>query len=587
MSAGYSEGGLDNFDEDAAANNLADVGKDYSGLVEQQQAGVPAVDAISGGGGIEVAPPDVQQEAPGASAPKAPEIAPPASAETAALSIPPPPAPPALTGDPRQDVQNNTQYQRDLSDYHAKLTQHASALNVHAAGITKMKTEREMAAQKTAIDARKAEAAKYEQVRQQRQAAIDEAIKERMEARKGLEGGNADQKLHGGKLVAAIAGAIGASLQAYGAAQLGHPQQFENQALKRIGELQKQQYEQKKQRLANASDALLEARYGHKEAQDNHRAALNDLDANMASELKLAALEADNQLARMGYDKAQRDANEVVIKLREAAAKHEGEIHSREEGHAAQRDQAAATLQLARANLGERRSEHRDNLDERQREFDLRKKEAAEKAADKEAAAKEKAAAKLDERAIRDPETDEVIRYAPTARGVKDVVDKQVAARAYSQGLRELADDIEKNGRVGSSLPIIGTEAGKRREELHANVVARGRKALDLGVSNANMQLEHGAVGGSGVGLSRIGSPDVLRKIADDNDKFAGERLRSGTAPAKPKASAAPKTEAKPESGGKPPKNVIDQAWQAVDDKHASPALRQKAVDVLTQAGLL
>lgn len=584
MSAGYSEGGLDSFDEDAAANNLANVGQQYQGLIEQQQAGVPAVGAISGGSTIDT-PPDVQQEAPGASAPKAPDIAPPASSETAALSIPPPPPPPALTGDPRQDVQNNTQYQRDLSDYHAKLTQHATALNVHAAGITKMKTEREMAAETSAINARKAEAAKYEQVRQQRQTAIDEAVKERVEARKSLEGGNDEQRLHGGKLAAAIAGGLGASLQMLGAAQMGHPQQFENQALKRIDQLSRERYEQKKQRLANASDSLLEARYGHKEAGDNHRAALNDLDANTAAEFKLAALEADNQLARMGYDKAQRDANEVVIKLREGQAKAEGSIHQREESTAAQKEQAKATLELARANLGERKNEHRDTLEEKQREFDLRKKDAAEKAADKEAAAKEKAAAKLDERAIRDPETDEVIRYAPTPRGVTAITDKQVAARAYSQGLRELADDIEKNGRVGSSLPIIGTEAGKRREELHANVVARGRKALDLGVSNANMQLEHGAVGGSGVGLARIGSPEVLRKIADDNDKFAGERLRSGTAPAKPKAAAAaPAAEPK---AAKVPKDVIDQAWNAVNSPGAGKERRQKAVEILSAAGLL
>ena len=164
---------------------------------------------------------------------------------------------------------------------------------------------------------------------------------------------------------------------------------------------------------------------------------------------------------------------------------------------------------------------------------------------------------------------------------MEKVVEKQTAARAYSQGLRELADDIEQNGRVGSSLPIIGTEAGKRREELHANVVARGRQALQLGVSNANMQLEHAAVGGSGAGLSRIASPEVLRKIADDNDKFAAQRLRSGTAPVKKGKAATPAP-----SGG-PSKAQVDAAYRILDRKDVSPEDRQSAVGILSAAGVL
>jgi hypothetical protein len=590
VSAGYAdEGGLANFDEDAAIQNLASVG---AGLPR------PEVDAVSGGAPTapdvaapapapELMAPDLGQEAPGIPAPPAPAAPPPtapaANPQTAAFDIALPEIPqrPQLTGNHEQDVQLMSDWQEKLADYHQKLTSASTQVQQRQQGVLSDQAKKQLQVETANLAARKAEEAKAEAQSRRWQSAIDHAVQEKMRARKDLESG--PDKLHGGQIVAAIFGAIGASLQNMAAIQAGHAGNYENQALNVINAKMKQKYEQRKERLAAAGDELLEARYGAKDANEAHRLALNDLDADQSAQYRLIAREAEARLRQLGIPEAQIKTNEVVVNALQKAAAAEGQIHERQASRENQRQASAATLALAKANLGERRSEYRGTLDERQREFDLRRKEAEDKAKEKADAAKEKADAALEARAIRDPETDEIIRYAPTPRGVEKVVDKQTAARAYSQGLRELADDIEKNGRVGSDLPIIGTEAGKRRKELHANVVARGRKALDLGVSNANMQLEHSAIGGSGAGLDRIASPEVLRKIADDNDKFAAQRLRGGTAPAK----KAPAREAPAPATGKPSTDQVNAAYRILDRKDVSPKDRQTAVDILTAAGVL
>jgi hypothetical protein len=573
----------------------------------QQQEAPPSI----GGNAIAPTPPIVAQP-DNAAAPQAPAAAAPPAAALPALG--PPPPPPALTGDPTKDVQQNLLYHRQLTDYQALASQHAQALEQHKAQVESKKADRELAIEQGAAAIHNDTIARQNEENARIRKGVDDAVTERAAAYKDLSEGNGflDAPL-GDKILGAIIFAMGdrqATLRNVAAAQLGQASNFQNEGLKTIQGIMERRYQQKLQRLKAASDNVLEARYGFKDAQENHRAALNDLDTDLAANYRLAGKEAEQQLRARGADAATAAGNAVVAGLYEKAADAESKIHEREEELGVKRETAAATALLAKAHLGlaertaaateaqrgETNSEARSRIALTRDQMRLAHQDRQDAIDARRGAADEKKAEAKDAKTLRDPDTGEPIAEMPTARAVQTASDKLVASRAYSQGLRELAEDIEKNGHVGSSLPIIGTEAGRKREELHANVVARGRKALDLGVSNANMQLEHQAIGGSGAGLSRMGSPEVLRKIADDNDAFANQRLRSagktvpGAVPPAAKTGGAP-------AGGREvttsppaqtvPQPVIDQAWAAVNDPKAPAAVKAKAMRALTAAGQL
>lgn len=567
----------------------------------------PAPVAQDGG----ATPPGGPQEAPPENAvpPQAPVAAAPPPAALQPLG--PPPPPPALTGDPTKDVQQNLLYHRQLTDYQALAAQHAQALDQHKAAVESKRADRELEIEQNAATIRNDTVAKQNEETAHRQKAVDDAVTERTTAYKDLSEGNGflDQSL-GDEVLGAIIFAMGdrqSTLRNVAAAQLGQASNFQNEGLKTIQGIMERRYQQKAARLKAASDGVLEARYGYKDAAENHRAALNDLDADVAANYRLAAKEAEQQLRSRGADAATVTGNAVVAGLYQAGADAEGKIHEREEELGVKRQAATAQQAAAAAHFdqGERQieatQEHNKGTlalgwaGERDRHEDRRAALAAKKAADaeKDEAKKAKAAEDLDKRTLRDPDTGDEIVVLSRPGAVDKAAEKLTASRAYSKGLRELADDAEKNHRVAPALPLIGnvTEASKRRDELYGNVIARGRKALDLGVSNANIQIEHGNVGGSGKGLSSMPSPTVLRRMADENDTFANERLRSsgkavnGALPPEAKTGGAP-------ANGRPPAtsvpaDVISQSWRALEDPHATPKQKQKATSALAAAGQL
>lgn len=547
-------GGLDDFDVNAASQNLANIGQpDYLPGVTGPVYGPPASLAAP------VAAPVV--DVPAGAVPAAPVVPAQAATTQGVVSgqmsqnsptpgpddvvpmtpdepaqrqfepLPPPPARPALTGDPQKDMEAGVQYQRELEDWHAKATEHQGILNNAIKGVQSKQADREAAAEREAATQREEETKRYNAERLQRQGAIDAATTEHGAAAKDLEGFRWNKPHTGAQIVALIAGGIGQAFMNMSRVQAHQAPDAQNEALNLINKKMEQDYQQKQDRLKAASDSLLQARYGFKDAAENHRAALNDLDAETSAKYKLAAKEAESQLRQFGVAQADIDKNVMVAGLYEKANAAEMQIHDREEAHQIARehnkateDLAAANLNVARGNLAVHRLSEADTHADRQAAIDARKEAAKDKDAQKKATADEKKEA----RAFRDPDTGELQGYAGTPKIAQSLSDKLVAAKAYSSNLRALADDIEKNGRVGSDLPIIGTEAGKNRNNLFSETIARGRRALELGVSNANMQLEHGAMGGPGAGLSRMASPKVLRRMADENDRIAMQRLRSG-----------------------------------------------------------
>jgi len=511
------------------------------------------------------APGGPQTEAPKPDAgPTAPTGAAPPETALAPLGAPPPQPP--LTGDPTKDVQNNLEWHRKLTDYQALAQQHGQALEAKKADVEQKKADRELAMEQNAATIRNDESKRYGEEQQRRQAAVDKTVSERAEAYGDLSKGNGflDQSM-GDKVLGAIIFMFGARQQAFqnvAAAQLGQVGNAQNEGLKVIDGIMQRRYQQKKDKLAAASDAALEARYGYKDAAENHRAALNDLDADAAANLRLAAKEAASQGAQLGTEQARQTGLMAHADLLKQASEYESKIHEREEELGVKRQTAEATQAAAKAHYDQQErlieatqahnqgtlalgwAGEKDRHEDRQAALAAKRETDAEKAEGKEA----KAAEDVDKRTLRDPDTGEPIVELSRPGAVDKAAEKLTASRAYSKGLRDLADDAEKNHRVAPALPLIGnvTEASKRRDELYGNVIARGRKALDLGVSNANIQIEHGNVGGSGKGLSSMPSPEVLRRMADENDAFANERLRAsgkalgGSVPPKEPTGGAP-----------------------------------------------
>lgn len=127
-----------------------------------------------------------------------------------------------------------------------------------------------------------------------------------------------------------------------------------------------------------------------------------------------------------------------------------------------------------------------------------------------------------------------VMGSAPSTRAGAAMSEKVAASSAYHDALMEYRDHLAQNGHI---LNPYSAEAQERRR-LHAVVVARGRKAMELGVSNANIGLEKEAIGGEGIGpsglLHPMSSPESLDKAAAEADSFANKRIKSLLTPGQP-----------------------------------------------------
>jgi hypothetical protein len=513
MSIGYADdtGGLADFDEDAALQNLSQVGQ---GLPRPDTS----VDTVSGGAvsptpppaGPELMAPDFGTDVPGADAAPPAPVPQPATPQAAAADIgegqlkPPP----QLTGDPQKDGAALVEYQRYLADRHAETSNKQAQIKQQEALVGQMRGKKELEAAQHVAEQKQAEIARYEKERAERQTTIEEAIKERIAARKDLEHG--PDKLHGGQIIAAIFGAVGASLQNMAAVQAGHVGNFENQALNVIQAKFKQQYERRLERIKTAGDELLMARYGAKDAAEAHRAALNDLDAKTAAEYKLAEKAAADRLAQLGVPKAAIEQNEVILKLRQEEAKTEQEIHLREEAQASQRAQAGATLKLAEANLGERKSEFRTTSAERSREFKLRQEDAAAARAERARLAREKADEKKEksdeDKAVRVHGS--VVGYAPSPRVVKPIEDRAVQ---YDDAIKS-AEDLLAYAKEHSILGRI--PAGDRYDRAVLAVAA----TTQANASDATTSHEAGTLKSYG-----LTSPDAIERTLEHLRKRQAE----------------------------------------------------------------
>lgn len=493
-----SEEGMEGFgvDGDAVASVLDGVGQSARALIE------PAPEIPQQGG----------FEPGGAHTPVPVGSTPAPATEIAVPGIPEPPAPPPLTGDPQRNVEQNLLFHRALTDHRTALLGHQERISKTAATAAAARAEKEAETERAAAAKRDEERQVFAARRAERQAAIDEAVKEKAAAAGDLEGANWMQRNAGVSIFMAIAGAISAGLQNASAAQLGQVGHAENEGVKTINRLMDSEAKQRQARLSRAGDALLQARYGFKDALDNHRAAMNDLDADLAAKYRLIAKEAEAQLLQNGADAAAIQGSLLRNEAMAKAAEYDGKIHDREEAHQVARDNAKATQSIARAHLGLQREQ-----------IDATKATRADAAADK-----------LDARTVRDPDTGAPIGIAPSARVVDKIADGIAKTNMYVDAVNKFADHIERHGRILNPL----SDDGKERASLAADVQAMGRGVKGIQASDAGQALEHQIIGGTGIGIERTANPKTLRHLAEQARKGTQQHLTSALTPVAGEAKA-------------------------------------------------
>jgi hypothetical protein len=361
--------GFDDQDAQDAADHLAKMGQEPPAApppVTQPPPmvpGAPGTDASAPptGNVATPAPPDASVP-PAPSPPPAPTPDATATAETpaetgakAVSELGPPPPAPKYTGDPTKDVQLNLGWQRQLTDYSTALAKKQGDIAKSDAEITQRKAEREADAERAAQAARQAQVDAYQQERQQRQQQIDDAVKEKQAAYADLK--NPEGQSWADRIGGAVAIALGGIGQ--GLMLKGHVAGAQNEGLNAVNKQIADDTQRRKDRLAAASASVLEARYGFKDAAENYRAGLNDLDTDRAAKYRLIASEAEEQLRAGGASDQDIKTNQVVVDALKEAAKAEGAVHEREEALANTRATAAATNKMAEAhlNLGERQLE--------------------------------------------------------------------------------------------------------------------------------------------------------------------------------------------------------------------------------------
>jgi hypothetical protein len=267
----------------------------------------------------------------------------------------PPPARPKLTGDPTKDNQANLEWSQQLGDYQVTLAKRQGELAKHADTVAADKAKREAEEERRVAGVRQAEAAEFQARQQARQQQIDDAVKEKQAAYTDLK--NPSGTSFADRLGAAIAIALGGIGQ--GLMLKGHVAGAQNEGLNAVNKSIEQDHQRKLERLKSASDSIMEARYGFKDAADNHRAALNDLDADRAAKYRLIASEAEEQLRAQGVSDADIKTNAVVLNALQEAAKSTDTITAREEAEGVKRDtaKASAAASAARFDQGERQIE--------------------------------------------------------------------------------------------------------------------------------------------------------------------------------------------------------------------------------------
>jgi hypothetical protein len=387
------------------------------------------------------------------------------------------------------------------------------------------------------------------------------------------ENGNEVANPGGNKTLARVFSFIsGFNVGAYGAPDI---------AYRNISKGIEMDMQRQKAELALAQDRSSRTRENAKDTSALFDQQLAMLDLKHAALLKATGEEAEAFAMQKGGD--QEMARARVIKAKtdaEYAQKHAEGVEKLAQAH--------ATLAMAGAHLQLARQTAADNNEAR-----------AAALQDKKDARADKTQQTKDALLVRDPVTGDPIGYAPTPRALPAIAEKAAASAALNDSLNVLKTDIEQNGHIMNVGGIVGqdSDAAMRRKSLIADVIAKQRKAADLGVSDANINLEHDIVGKSGVGLTRGTNTEIIDHLIEKNRKIAGQRLRAVLTPldeskdpvgsfgdGTPKAAKGGAAPAKSETPAPAAPDLLSLALQAVDDPEATPNQKANAKQLIIQA---
>jgi len=277
----------------------------------------PVGPAVAGAPAAASSPAAVGALPPPAPPPGAPPVDP-------IAAVGPRPARPAPTGDYGTDMANNAKYEQQLEDWHLKRTEAAAGVQ---ADIRKKQAADTLAAEQVAQKKRDEETARAQAEIADRRAQVQSHIDERARAIGDIENGKYKDQTTGGKIrsvLAQVLGAFGAGWSAAG----GHP--TGNLGQQAIDNLMQREYQHAQDKVTNANEAIQQARYGYKDAEDNHRAALNDIDADMAAKYKLIANTAADEMAKRGVAPEDIQTNEFVAGSLQKSAQYADQITIRE-----------------------------------------------------------------------------------------------------------------------------------------------------------------------------------------------------------------------------------------------------------------
>jgi hypothetical protein len=272
--------------------------------------------------------------------------APPGAQEAEAFGpVGPPPQPPRLTGNPAKDAAAEAAFQRELDVYGGKLTAAQIAVNQGKAGANTYGANEQLKLAREGLSRSQKEYADYRKIHDEREATINAREAEERKANEDLTKGYWADKSTGNKVVAALSialGGFGQGLQNAGAAYIGQVGQAKNQGMEALDKLMAQDYRAKQAKVAGAKDAVLQARYGYQRAEDNHRAALNEIDADQSAKWKVVAADVHARLAKLGMSEAEIQGNQLYVAALEKSSQHREAIHEREIDRAEKEREARA-----------------------------------------------------------------------------------------------------------------------------------------------------------------------------------------------------------------------------------------------------
>lgn len=537
------DGGLANFDEDAAAENLAAVGEDVR---PQEAEGAPS----ETGGVPLVGEPQNQAVTPGGPG----TVSPPADGEAGYPGAPvfeplgEAPGPPALTDDPAENNRRLVSWQRALTAHQGEIAKRQSAMGEFSAKVGAVRGAKEAQIASQRDEAVRLATKQAAERRERAQAAVDAAVNDRLEAKKNLESFKWERPHDGASIAALIFGAIGASQQDYAAALMGQPRNFENQGIKAINARMQRDYDAKKAKYAAAGDSLLMAKYGVKDAETAHRAQLNDLDADFSARYKRVAAEAEATLKQQGVPEAQAKGNALVTDALQKSAAHEEQIHDREEAHQIATEHNHATEAIARENMRNTRALRDSSKD------------------DKRAAREDKE----DAETVRNEKGNPVGRV-PTGRGgAQGFATRDADYKRAEEKLRGLLEDIDKHGDR-----VTGLDETKRRNARYEDAVLGVATISPLGKTDEAKKTEAATLGSSGAvnlhdplgyaaGANREAVQRKLDEVLRQREIYRQETLRPL------------KGEERIRSGG------TESAPAGKTDKAAAPAAKSESVQAAT-----